>query len=162
MQAVLKHRRVEDAETDRAVWSGRIVEIGKQRLDVRPNVVVVGGANGDTIDQHANRRPVDRNRLWQRREGPAEVDEAGARRRCLLETACRVSRTAASRSRLRTSSCAPQDDPLPLTILRPHREAIGAVPLARQHVGQDHEAPPGPSRAGRSETPTPRQGARRR
>ena len=79
VQAVVQQRRVEDPEADRAV---RVVEAGEQRLDVRPRVVVVGGADVHAVDQHANRRAVDGNRLRLRRQRPAEVHEAACRRRC--------------------------------------------------------------------------------
>ena len=76
VQTVRERRRIEDAEADRAV---RVVEAGEQRLDVRTDVVVVGGADADAIDEHVNRRAIERNGLGLRRQRPAEVDEADAR-----------------------------------------------------------------------------------
>ena len=144
MQPVRQRRRIDNPEPNRAVRSGGVLESREQRLDVRAFVVVVHGPDRRPIHQHADRRSVNRNQLRLRRQCPPEVhktragDDAALRRRVDRAERLRRARICA---RHRPS---PEQPGVPIPVLRIHEEQIRPVALRGQHIGQDHESPPGP------------------
>ena len=139
MEAVVEHGRVDHPVADRAA---RIRIAREERRDVGPREVVGDGAERNAVDVHPNRRPVGGDRLRLRRQRPTEVHVVGAGDRLTLVRGIDGAERRDRRRVVHDDGALSEKRLGEVGVDRVRRDLERAVALLRQHVGEQHEAPP--------------------